>query len=208
MARLRFPGRPGCRFGRLGVRYGADEADNFQDPVLAWVANIHRGLRQFRELCGESDEDDEFQGFTVQDVRAAEKKLSKYEADLYGEEEETTVSTVSPDTSFSPTSTPTISTRFTKKKESIENLPTSERTRNRQKTVIRRSYKDLLTKGITKPTKSYVIKSRKDAVTPQAETRHVLASYHKMPKVVSLKCVNFMNKVTESDYQGGLRDQE
>lgn len=56
MARLRFPGRPGYRFDRLGVRYGADEAKNITDPTLVIVANIHRGLRHFRELFGESDE--------------------------------------------------------------------------------------------------------------------------------------------------------
>lgn len=56
MARLRFPGRPGCRFDRLGVRYGADEAKNVKDPTLAIVANIHRGLRLFKELFGDSDE--------------------------------------------------------------------------------------------------------------------------------------------------------
>lgn len=56
MARLRFPGRPGCRFDRLGVRYGADEARNANDPLTLFVANIHRGLRAFRELVGDSDE--------------------------------------------------------------------------------------------------------------------------------------------------------
>ncbi len=56
MARLRFPGRPGYRFDRLGVRYGSDEARNVNDPSLAIVAYIHYGLRQFRELFGESDE--------------------------------------------------------------------------------------------------------------------------------------------------------
>lgn len=56
MARLRFPGRPGYRFDRLGVKYGADEARNVNDPSLAIVAYIHHGLRQFRELFGESDE--------------------------------------------------------------------------------------------------------------------------------------------------------
>lgn len=110
---------------------------------------------------------------------------------------ETPISTVSPDTSFSPTSTLYISTRFTKQRESIDNLPTSERTRNRQKTVIRRSYKDLLTKGIAKPTKSYVIKSRKDLVSPQTETRHALSSCHKIPKVVSPE----MRKFYEQGYR-------
>lgn len=56
MARLRFPGRPGCRFDRLGVHYGADEARNVNDPLTLFVANIHRGLRMFRELVGDSDE--------------------------------------------------------------------------------------------------------------------------------------------------------
>ena len=57
MARLRFPGRPGLRFDRLGVRYGsADEANRRLDPSTQLIANIHRGLRCFREYFGESDE--------------------------------------------------------------------------------------------------------------------------------------------------------
>ena len=56
MARLRFPGRPGYRFGRLGVRYGFDEPKQGSDPSTILIANIHRGLRYFHELFGESDE--------------------------------------------------------------------------------------------------------------------------------------------------------
>lgn len=56
MARLRFPGRPGLRFDRLGVRYGAEEAKNRLDTSTELIANIHRGLRCFREYFGESDE--------------------------------------------------------------------------------------------------------------------------------------------------------
>ena len=56
MARLRFPGRPGYRFDRIGVRYGDDEAKQTTDSTLAVVASIHRGLRRFRELFAESDE--------------------------------------------------------------------------------------------------------------------------------------------------------
>ena len=56
MARLRFPGRPGHRFGRLGVGYGRDEVQNDDDPSIKLIANIHRGLRSFREIFGESDE--------------------------------------------------------------------------------------------------------------------------------------------------------
>ena len=56
MARLRFPGRPGYRFGRLGVHYGANEPKKECDAGTQLIANIHRGLRYFRELFGESDE--------------------------------------------------------------------------------------------------------------------------------------------------------
>ena len=56
MARLRFPGRPGLRFDRLGIRYGAEEASKRLDPSTQLIANIHRGLRCFREYFGESDE--------------------------------------------------------------------------------------------------------------------------------------------------------
>ena len=56
MARLRFPGRPGYRFGRLGVKYGFDVPKQGSDPSTILIANIHRGLRYFYELFGESDE--------------------------------------------------------------------------------------------------------------------------------------------------------
>lgn len=56
MARLRFPGRPGHRFGRLGIRFGDDDAQQDRDPVTRFIANIHRGLLHFREIFGESDE--------------------------------------------------------------------------------------------------------------------------------------------------------
>ena len=56
MARLRFPGRPGYRFDRLGMRYGGDEGRTASDATLVLVANIHRGLRCFREIFGDSDE--------------------------------------------------------------------------------------------------------------------------------------------------------
>ena len=56
MARLRFPGRPGFRFDRLGVKYGVDEPNKGLDPTTRLIANIHRGLRYFRELFGDSDE--------------------------------------------------------------------------------------------------------------------------------------------------------
>ena len=56
MARLRFPGRPGYRFDRLGIRYGVDQPKRGLDPTTELIANIHRGLQYFHELFGESDE--------------------------------------------------------------------------------------------------------------------------------------------------------
>merc|ERR1712156_521788 len=79
MARLRFPGRPGYRFDRLGVKYGNDDSNKGLDPSTRIIANIHRGLRYFRELFGESDEEDQedFVGFTRQDVIEANNRLEE-----------------------------------------------------------------------------------------------------------------------------------
>ncbi|CAG5125281.1 unnamed protein product, partial [Candidula unifasciata] len=78
MARLRFPGRPGYRFDRIGVRYSADEARITTDPTLSIITSIHKGLQQFRDIFGDSDEDDtEFCGFTPAEVRAAEKNFQR-----------------------------------------------------------------------------------------------------------------------------------
>ena len=57
MARLRFPGRPGYRFGRLGLTYSRDEPSENLDKATKFIANIHKGLRYFHEIFGESDED-------------------------------------------------------------------------------------------------------------------------------------------------------
>lgn len=136
-------------------------------------------------------QDEEFEGFTAEDVRKAERTLAKYEAELYGEDEDTR-SKVSSDTSVSPLSTSVkISTRFARQRESLENLPTSDRTRNRERAVIPRSYKDVLKKGFAKPSKSYFIQSRKDIETPQAETKKALTSYYRTPKVASLEMVKY-----------------
>lgn len=56
MARLRFPGRPAYRFNRISVRYSADEARITTDPTLSIVNSIHKGLQQFRDIFGDSDE--------------------------------------------------------------------------------------------------------------------------------------------------------
>ncbi|XP_033122773.1 uncharacterized protein LOC117121643 [Anneissia japonica] len=70
MARLRFPGRPGQRFGRNLVRLLPEEAQNCHRTFFNVTATIHRNLKQFYELVGESDEDEEFEGFLDEDVRA------------------------------------------------------------------------------------------------------------------------------------------
>ncbi|XP_064651585.1 uncharacterized protein LOC135502566 [Lineus longissimus] len=74
MARLRFPGRPGQRFDRLGVRYVVDEPRKTMDPTMKIIANIYRGLKLFYDIFGESDEEDEFDGFTELEVTAAKEK--------------------------------------------------------------------------------------------------------------------------------------
>lgn len=56
MARLRFPGRPGYRFGRCGIHYGAFNSTDCLDSSTKLILNVHRGLKYFHELFGESDE--------------------------------------------------------------------------------------------------------------------------------------------------------
>ncbi|KAL5019594.1 hypothetical protein ScPMuIL_002486 [Solemya velum] len=159
MARLRFPGRPGYRFDRLGIRYGADDAKNVTDPTLAIVANIHRGLRLFRELYGESDEDEEFLGFTNRDVKKSEKKLAAMVETECASPKET-----------APYSTPELhGTRLASAKESLESLPTSERTRGRFKTIVRKSYQEIIKQGLAKPLKKQFLARKLEISTPEDE---------------------------------------
>ncbi|XP_072166012.1 uncharacterized protein [Diadema setosum] len=65
MARLRFPGRPGHRYGRSLVRYLPEEARNRQHAFFAYTASIQRNLKWFYDLFGDSDEEDDFQGFSA-----------------------------------------------------------------------------------------------------------------------------------------------
>lgn len=55
MARLRFPGRPGCRADRQGIFYFTEDVRDSSDPVLLLISNLQNGLREFKELCGESE---------------------------------------------------------------------------------------------------------------------------------------------------------
>ncbi|XP_041373736.1 uncharacterized protein LOC121386787 isoform X2 [Gigantopelta aegis] len=160
MARLRFPGRPGYRFDRHGVRYGADEVKHTKDPSLAIVAYIHQGLRQFRELFGESDEEEEFVGFFPKDYKRNERRLASIMAVQNSQAQQIT-----------PEHSGTVGTRFAKAKDSIAALPTSERTRGRMKIVIRQSYKQLISSGLAKPTKSHMIGSIKEVERMKSTTR-------------------------------------
>ncbi|XP_078589839.1 histone-lysine N-methyltransferase 2A-like isoform X3 [Branchiostoma floridae x Branchiostoma japonicum] len=63
MARLRFPGRPGKRFGRSNVKFGLDDFENLRDQSLDYVGSIERALKRFRDVYGDSDEDEGFEGF-------------------------------------------------------------------------------------------------------------------------------------------------
>ncbi|KAL4228619.1 Histone-lysine N-methyltransferase [Mactra antiquata] len=78
MARLRFPGRPGHRFDRSSIKYFADDVKNIQDPSLAFLPQFQRGLKAFRDIVGLSDEEEEFEGFTTQDVKISERKLNAF----------------------------------------------------------------------------------------------------------------------------------
>ncbi|XP_069115617.1 uncharacterized protein [Argopecten irradians] len=142
MARLRFPGRPGCRFDRMGVRYGADDAKNVNDPTLVLVASIHRGLRLFRELFGESDEEEDFEGFTPKDVQQSERKLKALLAQCESSPEK-----VLP--SYKP-----IGKRLAKVKDTAAS---SDRGRG-----IRKSYTELLKHGIVKPSKISTVKQARE----------------------------------------------
>lgn len=39
----------------MGIPYCADDVNDSPDPALQFIANLHRGLQEFRQLCGESE---------------------------------------------------------------------------------------------------------------------------------------------------------
>ena len=53
MARLRFPGRPGCRFDRNLVKHVGDGSSLNLEFESKLIANIQNGLQRFNELFGE-----------------------------------------------------------------------------------------------------------------------------------------------------------
>ncbi|XP_064470596.1 histone-lysine N-methyltransferase 2A-like isoform X2 [Ornithodoros turicata] len=79
MARLRFPGCPGQRIGRNCVNY-ENSCNRLQcDPSLSVVLGLEKSLKNFRDLFGTSDEDEEFEGFSPRDVRKAVQRLKHYD---------------------------------------------------------------------------------------------------------------------------------
>ncbi|XP_070548619.1 histone-lysine N-methyltransferase 2A-like isoform X1 [Ptychodera flava] len=139
MARYRFPGRPGHKIGRSGALFSSEEARNFQDPTSIYASSILRGLKRFRELVGDSDEEEEFIGFSAEEVGIkAYRQTTKGVKQRDGEKIPSL-----------PLSSETLkrgscmTTRLSHARLSLEALPASERTRGRLKTLIRKSYKDL-----------------------------------------------------------------
>ncbi|KFM65360.1 Histone-lysine N-methyltransferase MLL, partial [Stegodyphus mimosarum] len=72
MARLRFPGRPGQRIGKNYVKYMYDDMKTSMEVGLQPHNKIEVGLKLFYELFGYSDEEEDFEGFTLEDLAQAE----------------------------------------------------------------------------------------------------------------------------------------
>lgn len=86
-------------------------------------------------------------GFSTKDVKKSEKKLaSMAEAESGSPKEAATCST------------PELhGTRLASAKESLESMPTSERTRGRFKTIVRKSYQAIIKQGLAKPVKQCIV---------------------------------------------------
>lgn len=106
-------------------------------------------------------QDEEFEGFTLREVRQSEKKLVIAAAAELASSTKVPKSPVERDY-VSGNDDANIGTRFARAKKSLASLPASERTRAREKTIIRKSYKDLITEGLAKPTKLHFIARVKD----------------------------------------------
>ena len=105
-------------------------------------------------------QDDEFEGFSVEDLRSAEKKQKQYD------QEEKKKSIESPEKTSPPPGL-TLGTRLKSASQLLDNLPASERTRGRKKVVVRKSYKDIVTEGLVSPSKILEILKSKDVVSPE-----------------------------------------
>lgn len=112
-------------------------------------------------------QEDDFEGFTKKDVHKSERKLKEILAQCEDSDDVTLES---------PKST---GTRITTTRESLDSLPASERTRNREKTVVRKSYQELIKQGLIQPSKPYTVKPARE------ETKAALKIKLKMTKVKS-----------------------
>ncbi|XP_006823602.1 uncharacterized protein LOC100377495 [Saccoglossus kowalevskii] len=189
MARYRFPGRPGHKFGRSGAVFSVEDAQNFKDPTSVYASGILRGLKKFRDLVGDSDDEEEFVGFSAEEVGIrAYRRTSRRHAEIPS----------IPITSET-LKKGSITTRLSHARQSLEALPASERTRGRLKTLIRKSYKDLKREELTEfRTTTHIIKRVKDL------NDHVVV--RKSPPKLSLtpemqKGVLFNKKETKSGDQ-------
>ena len=122
----------------------------------SFYLNCHKLLAWFLFII----QDDEFEGFSVEDLRCAEKKLKQHD------QEEKKKSTESPEKTSPPLALP-LKTRLKSASQLLDNLPASERTRGRKKIVVRKSYKDIVTEGLISPSKKHEICKNKDVVSPK-----------------------------------------
>ncbi|XP_055949307.1 uncharacterized protein LOC129983733 [Argiope bruennichi] len=76
MARLRFPGRPGQRIGKNYVKYVYDDVKLNAEICHPVFHKIEVGLKLFHDLFGYSDEEEDFEGFTLEDIAQAEATVA------------------------------------------------------------------------------------------------------------------------------------
>ncbi|KAG8190119.1 hypothetical protein JTE90_026689 [Oedothorax gibbosus] len=76
MARLRFPGRPGQRIGKNYVKCTLDDLKLSAETCNSAQHKIEMGLKIFHDLFGYSDEEEEFEGFTQEDIADSESLLA------------------------------------------------------------------------------------------------------------------------------------
>ncbi|GIY02386.1 hypothetical protein CEXT_389471 [Caerostris extrusa] len=77
MARLRFPGRPGQRIGKNYVKYVYDDIKFNNDICNPAFHKFELGLKLFYDLFGYSDEEEDFEGFSVEDIAQAEASVAQ-----------------------------------------------------------------------------------------------------------------------------------
>ncbi|XP_072048643.1 uncharacterized protein [Amphiura filiformis] len=181
MARLRFPGRPGQRFGRSLIRFMPEEAKNCRNRFFNLTANIQKNLRGFYDLFGDSDEEDNFPGFTTHEIGIPPDKEFTEAFD---------------DGDFSPLfelPDGKVSTRFECVRQSLKALPATDRTGKRLKTAARRSYLDMHrgTDGVQR--KSNVVKKVEEVRSGKAMLNKVknikMKAKDKIPTVMGQKAL-------------------